>query len=228
MKLILLPGMDGTGLLFEPLLQVLPPSLDIQVIAYPSDGDQSYKTIIGYVESQLPRDEDFILLAESFAGPIAYNIALKNQYKLKHIIFVASFIQAPSFSAKYLSQFFPVALLSEKAIPKFIIKRMLLGNYVDNELIRLFWESVNRVGPHTLKKRMAAIRVLPPAMQKVQVPCTYIQATKDQLVSVSSIKPIKACFSQIKEYSIAGPHFILQAQPKACADIIASEVAKST
>ena len=37
MRLVLLPGMDGTGRLFGPLLAALPPGIDGEPVAYPRD-----------------------------------------------------------------------------------------------------------------------------------------------------------------------------------------------
>ena len=34
-RLVLLPGMDGTGILFEPLLEILPSDLHAKVVSYP-------------------------------------------------------------------------------------------------------------------------------------------------------------------------------------------------
>lgn len=36
-KLVLLPGLDGTGLLFQPLLEALGAIFPVQVICYPPD-----------------------------------------------------------------------------------------------------------------------------------------------------------------------------------------------
>jgi len=41
-SLVLLPGLDGTGVLFSPLLSFLPPALSRQVVAYPFDTRSAY------------------------------------------------------------------------------------------------------------------------------------------------------------------------------------------
>ena len=65
MKLILLPGLDGTGKLFKPILDALPNSLDIQIINYDADKKLSYNELVEYVKQKLPK-EDYVLLAEDF------------------------------------------------------------------------------------------------------------------------------------------------------------------
>ena len=94
MKLVLLPGLDGTGKLFAPLLEALPSSIKIQTVTYDLNKEQSYSELIKYVKSTLPQEE-FVLLAESFSGPIAYQIALSQPKQLKALILVATFLENP-------------------------------------------------------------------------------------------------------------------------------------
>lgn len=62
---MLLPGMDGTGIFFEPLLRALPAELDAHVVAYPPAEPLGYDELLSVVESALPA-EPFVLMAESF------------------------------------------------------------------------------------------------------------------------------------------------------------------
>ena len=68
--LVLLPGMDGTGDLFAPLLSALPPALRTIVVRYPCDRPLGYAG-----RTRGPKDQPFVLLGESFSGPIAAAIA---------------------------------------------------------------------------------------------------------------------------------------------------------
>ena len=66
MKIILLPGLDGTGDMFAPILSLLT-DFDTEVISLPQSGSQDYETLCEHVKLSLP-SEDFILIAESFSG----------------------------------------------------------------------------------------------------------------------------------------------------------------
>ena len=44
-KLVLLPGMDGTGTLYEPLRAALAPSVDFHIVRYPTDQVQGYSEL---------------------------------------------------------------------------------------------------------------------------------------------------------------------------------------
>ena len=49
MKIVLLPGLDGTGNLFNSLLRFLPVE-DVTVIALPDAGEQTYEALVDYPE----------------------------------------------------------------------------------------------------------------------------------------------------------------------------------
>ena len=99
---MLLPGMDGTGLLLNPFIEALGRRVDAQLFDYPTHVIQSYEEIISNVEAVLPSTgEDFAILAESFAGPIALWLAQKDIPGLRGLILVVNFRSnaAPSSSS---------------------------------------------------------------------------------------------------------------------------------
>jgi hypothetical protein len=65
MKIVLLPGLDGTGVLFKPFIEALPSEIDIQVISYPPSAKLNYQELTELVMSQLPK-EQFILVGGVF------------------------------------------------------------------------------------------------------------------------------------------------------------------
>lgn len=99
MRIILLPGMDGTGILFRPFVQELrkglPEEVSVQVLSYPADQVLSYGQLIEDVARRLPAQEEIILLAESFSGPIAYALASRQPNRIRALIFVVTFLRPP-------------------------------------------------------------------------------------------------------------------------------------
>jgi hypothetical protein len=57
MKLVLLPGMDGTGELFAPVVSQLS-DIECLVVPLPQSGAQDYKSLENYFRRKLP-EEDF-------------------------------------------------------------------------------------------------------------------------------------------------------------------------
>jgi len=139
MKLILLPGMDGTGKLFQPFISELPGDIDCSIISYPANECLSYKELEAYILDKLPKDEDFVILVESFSGPIGYLLALRNLTNMKGIIFVATFLHSPNKLLVNLGKLMPLSLLLSLPIPnRFIIKKFFLGRNPDNHINFLF------------------------------------------------------------------------------------------
>ena len=100
MKIILLPGLDGTGMLFEGILKVLPRTLDIQVFCLDELEGDSYAKKAQYLAEHLQSTELFIV-AESYSGPIAYELCNLLGSNVKQIVLLASFISAPSLLSRY-------------------------------------------------------------------------------------------------------------------------------
>jgi len=108
MILVLLPGLDGTGKLFEPFIAMFSSKYTVQAIAYPEDMHDDYDMYIAFVKTQLPREEEYVLIAESFSGYIAYKIAVDKPKNLKQVVFVATFLTNPR---PFLSVFVPIVPL---------------------------------------------------------------------------------------------------------------------
>ena len=54
MRLVMLPGLDGTGLLFKPLIGCLPERFTVDVISYPTDHVLAYDELVEFVRKRLP------------------------------------------------------------------------------------------------------------------------------------------------------------------------------
>lgn len=93
MRLVLLPGLNGSGRPFAPLLAYLP-DITCQVLELPRQGPQDYNSLATALLDQLG-DTPFVLLGESFSGPLAYRLALRRPKGLCGMVFAASFLQRP-------------------------------------------------------------------------------------------------------------------------------------
>ncbi len=222
MKIVLLPGLDGTGGLFKPFVEQLPKEFDAVVIAYPPNLKLSYGELIDLVIRQLP-DEKFILVAESFSGYIAYRVALGKPKNLKSVVFVATFLENPRPFLLGLSNWLPRSLLLSFPIPNYIVKTLLLGKAANTKLIDLFTQSIKMVSPDVLSFRLHEITKLGNNHPFCDIKATYIQATDDKLVPERCLGTFKKVFSTINTFQIEGSHFILQAKPAACVEVIVNE-----
>ncbi len=94
LSVVLLPGLDGTGRLFAPLLQEFPPEVESHVISYRPDVALGYEKLLQIVQSTLAQ-KPFVLVAESFSGPLALQIASTGLNHLRGVVLIASFVSNP-------------------------------------------------------------------------------------------------------------------------------------
>lgn len=224
MKLIMLPGMDGTGNLFNPLLAELDRLINTSVIVYPQEIGQSYESLTNWVLSEINNDEEFILLGESFSGAIAFDIAARKLPNLVGCIFVAAFLENPKPSLSWLAGVLPLDLLFRFKLHDFIVRKFLLGTNANTSLISEFWKSVKSVDPQVLQDRLSSIMALTNKNKSIETPCVYLGGTNDFLVPDKNIKAFNKRCINFSERLIPAPHFLLQAEPEVCARIIEEEI----
>jgi pimeloyl-[acyl-carrier protein] methyl ester esterase len=128
MKLVVLPGLDGAAtLLSEFKSAALASFSSVTAISYPLDKALNYAELESIARSALPKDKPFVLLGESFSGPIALSIAVNPPPGLVGLVLCATFAKNPVALLKpfaSLAQFAPV-----RTLPIFILSWLLLGSW---------------------------------------------------------------------------------------------------
>ncbi len=223
-KLILLPGLDGTGRLFAPLIRELPDSVTTVTLAYPPDTCLSFEEHVAFVSERLPRNEPFYLLAESFSGPVALAILKTGRYPVVKTLFVATFARAPRPKLLKTIQPLPLASLLKIPLPSGLIRYFCLGHSATDDEIAAFRDTLDRVNPKVLAARLAILAKvdLSADLSGISTPCSFIQATQDRLVPRNAVDVFREGLKNLDVVSVPGPHFILQAESKACAEVIAT------
>jgi pimeloyl-ACP methyl ester carboxylesterase len=93
--LVLLPGMDGTASLFSEFSTALGAEFEVIPVSYPSDVPLGYRELEQVARAALPEDKPFVLLGESFSGPIAIAIAASSPPGLLGLVLCCSFARNP-------------------------------------------------------------------------------------------------------------------------------------
>lgn len=222
MKLVLLPGMDGTGILFGPLLANIQ-GIEVIVLPLPNEGAQDYKSLAEYILKRLP-DEDFILVAESFSGGIAALLSQLAVPHLKGIIFVASFLSAPKKLLAHFASLLPIRQLAHLPLSGIVYRLLFLGKDAGNKEIELFKTVIEAVPTRALQLRLKVIAQTKYDGFKSSVPAVYIGAAHDMLVNPQKRLEFVQAYSDITFAQLDGPHFILQAKAKEGATAIIEAV----
>ena len=221
MKIVLLPGLDGTGVLFRPFVEHLPADLTPIVIKYPHDEPLGYPELLEIVLRSLPRETPFVILGESFSGPIALMAAATRPAGLKAVILCATFVQNPTWLRwRWLTLLVrPVAF---RFYPQFSATKALLGGYSSPELRKLSQEAIRAVQPQVLAERLRAVLAVNVAdkLRACPVPVLYLRGSHDFVVPKRNAREIQRILPSIQMSTIAAPHMVLQTQPAACVGAI--------
>jgi len=214
--LVLLPGMDGTGELFAPLLGELGPDIDATAVSYP-DRRASYTEHEAVARRELPKDRPFVILGESFSGPVAVSIAANPPLNLRGLILCASFLTCPHALLRVLRPFTPLA--TPKLVPGFIAHHSLLGSFATPALRAAHAAALGHVSSRTLTARLRAMADVDVREQlaRVELPSLYLRAARDRVVAARCGDEFLKHARNGRLVEIDGPHFLLQTCPEECA-----------
>ncbi len=214
MTIVLLPGMDGTGRLFEPFTAALGQAFRVQVVSYPTTGSLGYAELETYVRKRLPVSGHYVVLGESFSGPITVSIAASRPPGVAGVILCSTFVRnpRPAFGPlRYVADVLPV-----KSAPLSVLGTLLLGRFSTPRLQSMLAEAMAIVSAEALRARLRAVLTVDVSASlraAVDVPMLYLLAAHDQVVPVSALKDIQRINPAISVASINAPHFLLQATP---------------
>ena len=226
--LIMLPGLDGTGLVFDPLLEHLPEEIEVQVVRYPANRVMSFQEHVDFARKQLPRKKPFVLLAESFSGPIGLQILSDPPDNLKGVLLVATFARHPTpfflDAGLYLPQKLILNLFTKTLLGRFFC----LGG-APSEAVNIFQNALKSVKLSVLSNRLKILAELPPPPEiSFSGPCLYLQPKNDRLIPERATVPLQQLLPQLQIEQLPGPHITLLAHPETGAQIISKFISELT
>jgi pimeloyl-ACP methyl ester carboxylesterase len=225
--LVLLPGMDGTGLLFAPFVPALDDAIKTLVIAYPTQQVLDYTQLEVYVRERLPADEPFVLLGESFSGPIAISIAANPPGNLTGLILCCSFARNPRPALSGLKALANVVVGLKSAA---MASPFLFGSYSNAMLRCQLGRALAQVSSMVMRARLRAVMEVDVTerLRQIRLPLLYLRATHDRLVPASAGKLVATHAPQARIVDVDGPHMLLQAMPATAANSVQRFVEQPT
>lgn len=215
--LILLPGLDGTGELFAPLLRALGEDVTTSVVRYSAE-----LTFDEYVESAakaLP--ERCVVIAESFSGPVAIAVAARHPSKVRCLVLCATFATSPFRPLTRLARFVPKRLFRTSPLLATVLNYFSLsGDLADVRPSPV--AVVSGVPPAIMRARLACLAAMDvrPLLKRVAAPVLYLRASRDRIVSAQRSRELTSQLLNGTVTEIEGPHLLLQARPRECAAAI--------
>lgn len=212
MKIVLLPGLDGTGKLFGPLLKATPGSWSPQVVSYPVDKSLTYRECVDFVRGHLPSGEDYLLLGESFSGPVSIALAAEAHANLKGLVLCNTFARRPWWRAFGA---LPWSSIFARPLPPIIMHRMGASK-ADSEVRALLRSATSDVQPEVLAYRLRQVLSVDVSdeLVAVDVPILYLRGRFDTTVRPWALRYIQSIRPDVvlSEHPVA--HLLLQLVPQ--------------
>jgi pimeloyl-[acyl-carrier protein] methyl ester esterase len=211
MNLVLLPGMDGTGRLFGPLCAVLPAGIQADPVSYPVNRPLDYEALVH--EIRLPT-APYVLVAESFSGPLALRLAARKPSGLKAVVLVATFVLSPVAPKRVL---LPLVRpwLFRRPPPTWLVRRYLVGEDASATELEAVRTAVATVAPEVMAVRLREILRVDAreALRSCPVPVTYLRGTRDRLVPASMMERMKKLLPSMACVEFDAAHLVLLRRP---------------
>jgi len=219
--LVILPGLDGTAMLHTQFVACLGDAFGpVTVLRYPPDKTLDYAALEVLIRAALPTDAPFVLLGESFSGPIALSIAADPPVNLVGLVLSTTFSRTP------LPFFSPLAPLTRfapvRTLPTAFLSWGLLGRWATPALKSSLERALLEVKPDVLRQRAAlAMQAdVSALLTRIVVPVLYLRAKGDRLIMPGAGELILSAIKHATMKEIAGPHLLLQACPSSVAQAV--------
>jgi pimeloyl-ACP methyl ester carboxylesterase len=218
---ILLPGMDGIGR-FRAFREAAESEVDCRALSYPPDVPLGYDALVERAREALRQETDYILIAESFSGPIAARLAAERPSGLRALVFAASFCASPLHGLPRAVLRRLGGSLFRLGPPLFLAKYLLLGPHAQQGVVDDLYASVGQVSADTFALRLQEILSVDACsrLADVDVPVLYLQAMHDRLVGESAVQAVRAMCPRMELERIAAPHMLLQTHAAAAISAI--------
>lgn len=222
--LVLLPGMDGTGTLFEAFVAALGSEFNVKVVSYPTTEPLGYPELESIARTALPSEGPFVILGESFSGPIAVSLAASCSPQLKGLVLCCTFVRNPRPVFSVLKPF--IGVLPVAFVPVHFLFHLLLGRSSTAALRTALTQALARVSPSALRARLQGVLSVDVSakLAEVDVPVLYLRASQDRLVPQTASKLVSQLCPRTEVVQLEAPHFLLQAVPSEAARIVAAFV----
>lgn len=219
----ILPGLDGTTRMLDGFIAQAHAAGfdDATAIGYPHDRVLDADGLEAFAREQLPDDKPFLLLGESFSGPIALRIAADPPPMLRALVLSTTFATTP---VPLLSPFAPLARIAPVLTPMPLLSWLLLGRWRRPTLETALRQALDEVTHDVLRSRAAlALRIdARDALPRIRVPTLYLRANHDRLMHPSAGDMILRGIADARLHALDGPHLLLQTRGDACIDVIAA------
>lgn len=211
----LLPGLDGTGLLFSPLTRAFGYRCRTTSLSFSTE--TTLDEYIDSVSARLPNHR-VLLLAESFSGPIALGLLARFPGRFQAAILSATFARSPFTSFLGMN----TVLFGNTTLESILLSRFCTVDEVPTEVQKIVNEVSGIIPEEVIKKRLHSMDIFDvrSLLPRISAPVLYLAGLKDKLISANLRAELFENIPRICFKGIDGPHLLLQTQAETCANTI--------
>ncbi|MDB5807123.1 MAG: alpha/beta hydrolase [Betaproteobacteria bacterium] len=218
--LVLLPGMDGSGDLFEEFtaaLRTIAPRLSMTIVRYPPDGALGYTELAAYAREQLPAGQTYAVLGESFSGPVAIMLAAARPPGLSGLILCCTFARNPVGGMRALAPL--LRYLPLQRLPMALLRHYLMDAATGAGIAARLRTALSCLAPGVLAARMAAVLAVDASAElaRLGVPVLYLRAARDRLIPHAVADRLARLQPRLRIADFPSPHLLLQTCPREAA-----------
>ncbi|KQV47647.1 hypothetical protein ASE26_14290 [Duganella sp. Root198D2] len=208
--------MDGTGELFDPFIAALGDQFEVRVVRYPGDHRGGYAELEAFARAAIPPERPYVLLGESFSGPIAISLAAAAPGQLRALVLCCTFARNPRPGLAALAPL--VGAVPFKALPAAWL--------VAAPIRAAFRQALGQLTTPALHARMRAVLAVDVCdrLAACDVPILYLRATRDRLVPRAAAALVAQLKPATTVIDFDAPHFLLQTAPEQAAHEVAAFV----
>lgn len=215
-QIVFLPGLDGNGFYLSALQGLLRDYADCVIMQYPCE-IMDYNELCRWVLTQLDDKSGYIIIAESFGGPLGLKLAYALQARAKALILSSTFAKPPlpRLILKIAAAVYPHIIHYDFAVA---IVNFFLCNGRNAPLARQLHKVMLETGDMVMANRIRILADLDATdtVRQLTLPCLILQPRCDTLIWFSN-------FTALRNKSvirIAGPHGLMATEPQAAYDAI--------
>lgn len=213
---LLLPGMDGSGELYAPLVRAISNSSQhandpIAVARYSPRLPMNYAQLLPVVAAQMPAGK-FTVVAESFSGPLAIALAAKCPERVERVVLSCTFVANPYPWLAAFTAFVPWMPLLPTPLTAFFGAEMLFNQYNSQTNRDLLQRALSSLTTEVMRARQQAVLTcdVRESAKCCYQPMLYLQAQEDRVIPPAAADALLAVRPTTKLVKLPGPHCLLQ------------------
>lgn len=206
---VLLPGMHGSTVLFDTFILLAPSWARCRALSLPTETGQGFSELAVSLAGELSTLERFVLVGESFSGPVAAHLSMLLEQKVQLLVLCNPLVQVSAPPLPGLGSW----LVRSPLVPPWGAAWLMTDG--DRQVARAMLREVRRVPRKTLAARIAAAVGATSAeiVSSVSADTLVLVGSSDRLLNPSRSRESFSTVPHTIVVELDAPHLVIQTHP---------------